>query len=409
MRPRAALLAALVLGLAAEAAGSDDFLRAVADAPAVVAAARRAEAAAARVDAAGLLPDPEAEGMLSRMNGPMGERTTMAELTLRQPLPRRGERAARRGLAEAAAATARAEVAVASGEVAAEVAAALAEAGTARDRAALVAARRARLAAALAALDARLAGGGGARLAERLALQSRVAALDVELEEAAQAEADALAAARSRLGRAADAALPAFAAPEPGDVRVESAATRRRAEAMMAEAGAMGRVARAETAPMTSVGVRYERADTRMGNEDTVGLALMTDFPWRARRAARAEVRAAEAVRAAGGSDVHASVRALETALARVARADRLAAAARGATESTRRRLEAESDALVRAASIRAGAESTVLLLVELLDQAAEVEARALDAELSARLARAELWRHAPAERFLDPLSLPSP
>jgi outer membrane protein, heavy metal efflux system len=401
---RLVLLAALLVP-GAGAAGADDLLRAVAASPAVAAAARRADAAAARVDGTGLLPDPEAEGMVSRMNGPMGERTTMAELTLRQPLPRRGERAARSGFARAVAETARTEITVVSAEVAAEVAAALAEADAARARAELAEARRTRLAPALAALEARLAAGGGSRLAERLALQSRVDALELEAAESRRVEADAHAAARGRLGLAPEAGLPAFAAPEPADILPEEVAARRRAVAMMAEAVAMGRLARAEAEPMASVGVRYERADTTMGNEDTVGLALMTDLPWRSRRTSRAEVRAAESTRAAAAEETRAVARQLETDLARVGRADRQAAAARRTADDTRRRLGAEADALVRAASAGRGGESTVLLLVELLDRSAEADLRALDAELAARLARAGLWRHAPADRFPVPAS----
>ena len=68
------------------------------------AAVQRATAARERIESAGRLPDPEVEGMTSRMNGPMGERSTMYELNVRQPLPKRGERAANRDRARASAA-----------------------------------------------------------------------------------------------------------------------------------------------------------------------------------------------------------------------------------------------------------------------------------------------------------------
>jgi hypothetical protein len=72
------------------------LLQAVSHAPALKAARQRIQAAEARVGAAGRLADPEVEGMGSRRVGPMNERSTMWELNVRQPLPKRGERAADR-------------------------------------------------------------------------------------------------------------------------------------------------------------------------------------------------------------------------------------------------------------------------------------------------------------------------
>ena len=77
-------------------AQSAEFLRTVLNAPVLSAAARRAVAARERVDASGRLADVEVEGMGSRMVGPMDERATMWEVNVRQPLPKRGERAADR-------------------------------------------------------------------------------------------------------------------------------------------------------------------------------------------------------------------------------------------------------------------------------------------------------------------------
>ena len=97
MRVRRALL--LALAAVAPAAGvpadPEALLAAVTRAPAVEAARRRIDAAQARLGAAGRLADPEVEAMGSRVNGgPAGDDRSMWELNVRQPLPRRGERAA---------------------------------------------------------------------------------------------------------------------------------------------------------------------------------------------------------------------------------------------------------------------------------------------------------------------------
>ena len=110
------------------------LLESVAQAPALAAARHRLAAAEARIDSSGRLADPELEGSTSRLNGPMGERRTMYELNIRQPLPKRGERAADRERARAGAAMARADYAVMAGELAAETAMALAEAEGAHQR-----------------------------------------------------------------------------------------------------------------------------------------------------------------------------------------------------------------------------------------------------------------------------------
>lgn len=378
-----------------------DFLRAVASAPGLTAAARRIDAARERVGAAGLLPDPEIEGMGSRMDGPMGESSTMYEVNLRQPLPKRGERAADRERALAGVAMAEADFAVMAGEMAAEVAAALAEIDAAEARVRLLDAQIGRLDAVLRAVEIRIATGGDSRLRDRLTLQSQSASLQLRRENERRMQDDARAEARGRLGLPPDAPLPGFAAPAPADIEAAQSAMIRLAEARALEAEAMIKMARASARPMTAVGVRFERERTGMGNEDTVGLAVMSEIPWRGRRSARAETRAAEADRAAARTDAVAATHRIASALTRAERAARLADLSRRLGAETLGRLGAEYDAMIRGASAGTSGESTVFQVVELLEKTTEAELQVIEAEVAARTARAELWRYLPADRFV--------
>ncbi|WP_158277360.1 TolC family protein [Opitutus sp. ER46] len=393
--------------VSAPAPGSSraEFLRVVTSAPALVAAARRTSAAEARVAAAGRLPDPTLEGMGSRMVGPMDERSTMYEVNLRQPLPKAGERAADRDRARATAAMAGADYALMAGEMAADTAMALAEADGAQERIRLLETQLNRLDAVLRSVEVRLASGGG-RLADRLTIQSRLAAMQLMVAEERTMAEDALAAARGRLGLAASAPLPAFAAPDAAEIRPDDAAVLQLAAARVSEANAMMRMARASGRPMTSVGVRYEQNRTAMGDENTVGLAFMTDLPWRSRRYARAEQRAASAERDAARTDGDAARFRITTALSRVQRAAELADTARRLSRETVQRLNAEYDAMLRAAGVGAnagaamGGDSTVFQLVELLEKITDTELQVVRAETALRTAQAELWRYLPTAQF---------
>ncbi|HYC71356.1 MAG TPA: TolC family protein [Opitutaceae bacterium] len=401
------LAGALLLIAAAPAAArepADEFLRAIAGSPTLAAAARRVDAARARLGAAGALPDPEIEGMGSRMNGPMGERSTMYEVNLRQPLPRRGERAAERARAAAGARMAEAEFASLAGEIAAETALALAEADAADARVRLLDAQANRLEAVLHAIEVRISTGGDTRLRDRLTLQSQTASLQLMLASERRAQADALNEARGRLGLGAGDPLPAFAAPAPADVDPARAAMTRVADARAAEADATLQTARATGRPMTAVGLRFERERTGMGDEDTVGLAFSSELPWRSRRTARAETRAAEAERAAAHAEATAAGHRIATAVNRAERAERLAETSRRLSADTLGRLRAEHDALLRGASAGSPGESTVLQVADLLEKTTEAELQVVEADFAARAARAELWRHVPAEHLLaDP------
>ena len=292
---------------AAEAAERGDLLRAVNRSPSLDAAWKRIQAARARTEASGRLANPEAEVMASRVNAPVStENRDLWELTVRQPLPRRGERAADRERAQAVVTLAEADYAMTAGDLAADLAASLAEAEGADERARLLDAQRARLQAALQSLEARLATGVPARLSDRLSLQTRAANLQLATEQARRTADDARLAARSRLGLDPSDPLPAFAAPAPADINPEDATTLAVARARLAEANAMGRMARAGANPMTSVGLRFERERGGMGRQETVGLALSSEIPWRSGRYSRAEARAAEAERAAAQSEATA-------------------------------------------------------------------------------------------------------
>lgn len=388
----------------AETGQPADFLRAIADAPALTAAARRVQAAEDRIGAAGLLPDPEAEGMLSRMKGPMGERNDMYEVNLRQPLPKKGERAAQRERARAAVAMAEADYAVMAGEIAADTALALAEAAGAEAKIKCVETQIARLDAVLRAIEIRLSTGtgnmGGTRLADRLTIQTRLAGMQLMVEEDRRMAADALAEARGRLGLGPEVALPAFAAPQPREIEAGAAPNVRLATARAQDAEAMRQMAKASAHPMTSIGLRFERERTAMGNEETVGVAFSSELPWRGRRASRAELKAADAERLAAESDASAATYRIKSAVAKAERAERVAEIARRLSQETMSRLTAEYDALIRAASVGNPGESTVLMTVELLEKATETEIKVIEAEQAARTARAELWRHLPVERF---------
>jgi cobalt-zinc-cadmium efflux system outer membrane protein len=402
--------------VAPDAARLGPLLDVVARAPALAAARQRVAAAQARTGSAARLPDPEIEAMGSRVNADaMGENRDMWELNLRQPLPKRGERAADRARAAAAVGAAEAEFALGAADLAAEVALALAEAEAATDRTRLLHSQLDRLQAGLRALDTRLAAGIEVRLADRLTLQSRVASLQFAIERARQSAADAAAGARSRLALAPDAPLPAFAAPAPSEIDAADFAAIAVAQARGAEASALGRMARASAQPMTSVGLRFERERSSMGNQDTVGLAFSSELPFRARHYARAEVRAAEADRAAAGAEAVAARHRVAATLTRADRAERLAATARRLAAETDARLAAEHEILARAVSVAApsatalGSGSAVLHAVDILDQTTETQLGILEAETAARTARAELWRFLPTARLLRLLPQPPP
>jgi len=375
---------------------------AVANAPSLTAARARADAARARLGSAARFPDPEVEGMISRKNTP-DENMPMWEVSVRQPLPKSGERAADRDRANAVVAMADAEFSLMAGEMAADTAMALAEAETAQLRAQALAAQITRTEQVLSTVDARIATGQG-RLGDRLALQTRIAGMQLMVERDRRMAEDALSEARGRLGLRPDAPLPAFSAPSPSEINPDHAPALTVASAKNAEAQAMSRMARANAKPMTAVGLRFEREQERMGNNDTIGVAFMTELPWRGRRYARAEERAAQAEAGAALAEANAARYRITAALSRVERAERLAELARRLAQETQKRLSADYDTLVRAAGTGGMSnESSVLMILEVLEKTTDAQLQVIDAEGSVRTARAELWRYAPAHSFPNP------
>lgn len=403
LRSTSVLALALLLG-AGTSAATAPLLEVVAAAPTLAAARQRIEAAKIRSDSAGRLPNPEVEGMGSRMRADMpDESATMWELNFRQPLPKLGERAADRARARAGVSMAEAEFAAMAGELAAETAMALAEIEGVEARIRVLETQLGRLDALLQGIDAQVATGAG-RVADRLTVQSRFATMQLMLEQERRMAADLAAEARGRLGLAPELALPTFSSPQPADIDVANAAALLAASARVAEAEAMTQMARASARPMTAVGVRLERERGRMGNEDTFGLAFMSEIPFRSRRYAAADARAAAAEREAARAEGDSARHRIAAALSRVGRADRLADAARRLAADTRSRLQTEFDSFIRTAGTTAGmgGESSMLQAVEILEKTSDTELQVIAAETAAKTARAELWRYAPATTFFS-------
>lgn len=380
------------------------FTSAVLDAPALRAARARVDAASARAASAGRLADLQLEGMYSQVRRPMGgEQYPMWEVSLVQPLPKAGERAADRARAIAVHAMTDADHLVMAGEMAADTAMALAESAAARERAALLEQQIERVERILAALDARLASGSG-RVADRLALETRASDMRLMAERETTMADDALAEARGRLGLPPDAPLPAYSAPTTGEIIPDASPSIGLAAARADEARAMVRMARASTRPMTAIGLRFEREEERMGNMDTIGVAFMTDLPFRARGYARADTRAARAEESAALADAESARHRARTALSRVERAERLAETSRRLAGQTLARIDAEYDAFLRSAGLGGmDGASAVLMALELVERQTETRLRLVEADASVRVARAELWRHAPAALFITP------
>jgi hypothetical protein len=204
------------------------------------------------------------------------------------------------------------------------------------------------------------------------------------------------------LGLVPDDTLPRFAAPGVGEISLDESPVSILALARVAEADAMARMAQASAKPATAVGLRFERERGSMGNQDRVGVAFSSEIPWRSRGYARAEFRAAEAERDAAEAEGRGARFRITSALSRVERAERLAVTARRLAGETSGRLDAQYDALVRAAGAGSAAEgeSTVLMAVEIFEQATATELKVIEADTAARVARAELWRYVPTSRF---------
>ena len=377
------------------------LISSVSQSPTLKAARARAEAARARTGSAARISNPTLEIMYGRVNDGM-QKYPMWEATLSQALPKAGERAADRNRTAAAVKMAEADYALMSGEMAADTAMAIAEADTARDRMAALTTQISRTERLLTAIDARLATGSG-RIAERLVIQSNIASMRLMVAKDERMAEDARADARAQLGLPAEAPLPLYETPALSSIDENQSPARRLASAKAAESVAMAHMARASARPMTSIGIRFNREEQSMAKMDTISLAIMTELPFRSRRYARADERAARAEEAAAHAEGAAAVHRLSAAISRLGRAERLAATTRRLADETVRRLDAEYESFVRSAGATDGmvGESTVLMVIDILERQTNAQLQVIDAEGAARLARAELWRYAPAASFL--------
>jgi outer membrane protein TolC len=379
-------------------AGLEDAVRA---APLVKASDLRVESARELAGAAGLFPDPKVEAMAVRGSNSGGSSWPKWEGRLEQPLPKAGERRADRERAHAEIFMAEAERAVMAGSMAAEVAMALAEFDAASGRAGLLKQQLGKMEKVLALVENRLAGGQG-KLADRLALQSRIAAMKLMLEADQRMAADALLRAKGLLGLGPKAALPSYAAPVLERVDPLATPLAAVAAAKESEARAMEMMAKATRRPMTALALSASRENMPMETEDMVGISFMMEIPFNARRSAAAGQRAAVANQNAARADSASARFRADAAISRAKRARLWADSARQLAEGTMARIDAEYETVVNAAAAEGmKSESSVLMLLELLEKRVESGVSVIDAEAAARTSSAALWEYT----FLTPVS----
>jgi len=370
---------------------------AVWNAPMVVSSRQQMEAAVQRLDAAGRWTDPELEGMYSEKRMP-DETNPMWEVNLVQPLPKYGERAADRDRAQARAHMARADLQLMAATVAAEVSMALADRDAAIRRRAIMRVQQEKTARALAAVEARI-GAGQSALGESLALKSRLASMLLDLDRETLMADEAEREARRLLGLAESQPLPDFSAPQPADIDPDRSPETTLIAAQKDEARAMRAMARAEGRPMTAVGLRFEREEAADGNEDTVGVALMTELPWNSRRYARAEAAAAEAELAGRDAETESLRWRIEADRTNAARFIEWAEKTRISVSENLNRLDREYDAWIASTGTTGSmGASSVLMLVDLLERGTMLQIQSVEAESEALKARAALWKYVTME-----------
>jgi len=364
---------------------------AVAAAPSVRAAGQRVFAAEQRLRAAGQWLDPSIEGMFSTKQM-QSESMPMYELSMKQALPRKGERSSQKSMEAAALSQARAELYALAGELASDLSWALSEAENAKKRSELLENQLKQIDQAATALKTRLSTGGGA-LPEELALQARRSALQLQLEKEQVSRLDALDNARSLLGLGKEEALPFWAAPLPREIIPELSPALQQTHAKAEQARAMAAMARAEAKPMSSVGIRFERERASGWDNDTIGIGFMTEIPYWARKRSQSLTRSAGAELKASAMDREATLQRITSLQHRAERVIALSQATSRRSEETLCLLEAELRAFVLDAGTAKGAAS-ILMFLELLERQYETQMQAIDAVAAAREARSQLWRH---------------
>ncbi len=376
-------------------AHGEEFDLAVMQSPEVLAARQRLDAARLRVDAAGRWADPELEGMYSTKDTPE-EDWPMWEVNLTQPLPKYGERSADRAKAIASAKMVEAEFSMMAGTIAAETATALAERDAALQRVALLQQQLKQTEQTLASLEVRIGSGQG-NMSESLVLQSRLTSLRLTIEQESFMAGEAEREARQMLGFDSENALPAFIAPSIQSIVFDKVPELMALEAQRDEARAMKDMARAGGRPMTAVGLRFEREEMSSGDEDTIGVALMTELPWNSRRSARAEASAALAELEGRDAEIDALKRRFQADIIRAELLAHLATQTKETTQKNQERLDREYEAWITSTGTTGmTGSSSVLMLIELLERSTELQMQSIDAEAEAQSARASLWRYHP-------------
>jgi TATA-binding protein-associated factor Taf7 len=119
------------------------------------------------------------------------------------------------------------------------------------------------------------------------------------------------------------------------------------------------------------------------------------EIPFNARKGAVAGQKSAMARQHAARADAASARFRTEAALARAERASRWAEAARTLAAGTIARLDAEYETVVNAGAVEGmNDQSTVLMLLELLEKRVETGISVIDAEAAARASAAALWEH---------------
>jgi hypothetical protein len=215
------------------------------------------------------------------------------------------------------------------------------------------------------------------------------------MEEEQRMSSDALLRVRGMLGIPPTHPLPGFAAPEMERVNSLSTPAMAMAAAKESEARAMEAMAKATGRPMTSIAVSASREEMPMETEDMIGISFMMEIPFNARKGAVAGQRSALARQNAAKADAASARFRTEAAVARAERASRWAESARTLAAGTLARLDAEYETVVKAAAVEGmNDQSTVLMLLELLEKRVETGISVIDAEAAARASAAALWEH---------------
>lgn len=369
------------------------FVECLTHAPVIQAAHERVIASRRAIGASDRLADPKIDMGFARSSTDV-DNWPMYDVGVAQTLPRWGERDAQRSRATSETTVREAELLDMLGDIAADVASLIAEADAARTKLLIVDKQIARATSLQATILARSAT-GNANIAEQLGVQSRLAALAVERDIQQRHISDAEQDIRAQLGLPLTTPIPAFSSPNHDTMILDRVPGILAAQAKTAEASAQFQEVRAHRYPETSVGLRYKRELQPGSPTDTIGLAFGISLPiWQS--ASRDLEESASARRRASLHEAAAWQNRAQSLLSRAQRASVVAAHARSAAQATSGRLDAEYDAMVRAAATQNSV--SLMTILDVLDRLSDAERLVIDAETSAHLADAGLWRLSPPD-----------